>query len=131
MKSYGKNFLDRVYRDSGILRNQKITFKNAHNRCSIHNNQVCYVFEYSDSSRIQLPYVPIQPQTLLITVDGLLGDLRDLSTDNTEEIHLMCVNGYVGAATVNLKTGILELALNRKSNDINYVVRVNYAVDDE
>ena len=83
MKSYGKNFLDRTYRDSGILRNQKISFNNQNNRnsskISVINDIVKYRVEY-DGGKIYLPYVPIQPQTLIITVDGLLGEFVDFST---------------------------------------------------
>lgn len=56
--------------------------------------------------------ISIQPQSLVITVDGVSGHLQDMSNDRAgTAIYLTNVDGKVGDATVNLNTGEVTLVL--------------------
>ncbi len=61
---------------------------------------------------IALPFAPVQPQTLVITIDSLDGSLQDVTTGTTDGIaYLLSVGGNLGTATVNLNTGTVDLVL--------------------
>ena len=59
-----------------------------------------------------LAYHPIQPGSVVITVEGMKGYFKDFAQEgNPEEVALYSVGGDLGKATVNYKTGAVTVEL--------------------
>ena len=60
----------------------------------------------------QLEYFPIQPGSLVITVEGMKGYFKDFAQEGNPEVAaLYPLGGDLGKATVNYKTGEVEIEL--------------------
>lgn len=60
----------------------------------------------------QLEYFPIQPGSLVITVEGMTGYFKDFAQEGDPEVvALYAIGGDLGKATVNNKTGEVEIEL--------------------
>lgn len=61
---------------------------------------------------INLPYAPVAPQTLVITIDGVTGSFQDLTTGTVDGMaYLTPVGGDLGSCHADLNTGEVTIAL--------------------
>ena len=68
----------------------------------------------TESYELTLPGAPLQPGTVVIKLDGVDGFLMDVATQDAVKTGVQAmfsVNGQVGAATVNYKTGKVDVTL--------------------
>lgn len=96
-----------------IIASPKVLSKQTTNFVStkINNLAVETTISGQDTYTFPIAPAPIQPQSLIITVDGVSGHLQDLSNDVSGIVFMTNIDGKVGDATVDLNTGIVTLVL--------------------
>ena len=84
--------------------------------------------------QLTLPGAPIQPGTVVIKLDGVDGFLMDVATQDavaTGKQSMFSVKGDVGAATVDYKTGKVDVTLSADPASAEKKFRATYAKDIE
>ncbi len=98
----------------------------------VDNKEVATTVSGDSTYTLNLGFAPIKPQTLIITIDGVTGSLKDMTSGSTGgTAYLTNIDGNVGTAVADLDAGTVELTLTNAPTQTGVSIKASYNRDVE